>query len=137
MAEPDTTPPGGGGSGDAPLRVLVVDDEPDVRTLLRYQLAGAGFTVVGEAADGDEALAQCEALAPDAVVMDLLMPRTSGFDAIPRLRQLHPAVGIVAYTAVAGEFVRREMQRLRIPVVLKSGRVEPLAEALRTVAGAA
>jgi len=123
----------GGDRGPTKVRVLVVDDEADVRTLLRYQLASAGFDVVGEAADGDEALTQCDALHPEAVVMDLLMPRASGFDAIPRVKRAHPDVGIVAYTAVAGDFVRREMERLHIPVVLKSGRVEPLADALRTV----
>jgi len=116
------------------IRVLVVDDEPDVRLLLRHQLHSAGFAVVGEAADGSEALAQCVALSPDAVVVDLLMPRMSGFEAIPQLRQQHPKIGIVAYTAVAGDFVRREMDRMRVPLVLKSGRVEPLADALRSVA---
>jgi two-component system nitrate/nitrite response regulator NarL len=125
---------GGDADGDGSrVRVLVVDDEPDVRTLLRYQLDAAGFEVVGEASDGNEALEQCAALAPDAVVMDLLMPRASGFDAIPRIKRMHPGVGIVAYTAVAGDFVRREMERLHIPVVLKSGRVDPLADALRAV----
>jgi two-component system, NarL family, nitrate/nitrite response regulator NarL len=116
----------------APMRVLVVDDEPDVRLLLRFQLAEAGFDVVGEAADGAEAIERCGELAPDAVVLDLLMPRVNGFEAIPLLRSTVPDVRIVAYTAVAGDFVRNEMARLRIPLVLKSGSVDPLANALRS-----
>ncbi len=121
------------GSG---LRVLVVDDEPDVRLLLRFQLEQEGFEIVGEAADGAEAVALFEEHRPDAVVLDLLMPGVSGFEAIPMLRAVDPAVGIVAYTTVAGEIVRREMARQQIPLVLKTGRIEPLARALRQVAGA-
>src|SRR5688572_13435617 len=81
-----------------PLRVLVVDDEEDIRVLLRAQLERAGYTVAGEAADGMEALAHCDRDLPDAVVLDLLMPRLNGFEVIPKLRSKHPDVGIIAYT---------------------------------------
>jgi len=116
------------------LKVLIVDDEPDVRMLLRLQLDQAGFDVVGEATDGQEAVDLAVREHPDAVVLDLLMPRVSGFEAIPQLRRAVPGAGIVAYTAVAGDFVRREMARLRIPLLLKSGDVGPLAAALRAAA---
>jgi two-component system, NarL family, nitrate/nitrite response regulator NarL len=124
------------GNGAVPLRVLVVDDEPDVRLLLGVQLAQAGFEVVGEATDGAQAVSQFEEQRPDAVVLDLLMPGVSGFEAIPLLRAVDPAVGIVAYTAVAGEIVRKEMARQQIPLVLKTGRIGPLARALHQVASA-
>jgi DNA-binding NarL/FixJ family response regulator len=64
------------------------------------------------------------------VILDLLMPGTTGFDAIPRLQNLEPAPLVVAYSAVAGEFVRNEMSRLGVPLVLKSGDVEPLLAVL-------
>ncbi|HEX4819751.1 MAG TPA: response regulator [Acidimicrobiales bacterium] len=118
------------------IRVVIADDEPDVRTLLRIQLQGAGFEITCEAADGRAAIECCEATHPDAMVLDLLMPGMNGFEAIPVLRREHPDVAIVAYTAVAGEFVRKEMARLRIPLLLKSGDVKPLANKLREVAGA-
>ena len=118
----------------AALRVLVADDEPDVRMLLRLQLEQAGFEVAGEAADGQEAVELATREAPDVVVLDLLMPRVSGFEAIPLLRRAVPDIGIVAYSAVAGEFVRREMARLHIPLLLKSGDVGPLAAALKAAA---
>ena len=121
-------------AGGERLRVLIVDDEPDVRMLLRLQLDQAGFDVVGEATDGQEAVDLAVREHPDAVVLDLLMPRVSGFEAIPQLRRVVPGAGIVAYTAVAGDFVRREMARLRIPLLLKSGDVGPLAAALRASA---
>jgi two-component system nitrate/nitrite response regulator NarL len=112
------------------VRVLVVDDEPDVRLLLRLQLERAGHEVSGEACDGQEALDLCAADPPDVVVLDLLMPRMNGFEAIPRLQAAHPSVRIVAYTAVAGDFVRNEMRRLGIPLVLKTGNFTPLQAAI-------
>ena len=113
------------------LRVLIADDEPDVRLLLRLQLASApGLEVVGEVGDGQSAITECRRLQPDAVVMDLLMPRVSGIEAIETLRREQPDVGIVAYTATAGEFVRHEMDRLNVRLLLKSGDVKPLVDAL-------
>jgi CheY-like chemotaxis protein len=116
-------------------RILVVDDEEDVRTLLRLQLQEHGFEVAGEAADGNEALAHCRESTPDAVILDLLMPVANGFDAIPRLRREHPDLPIVAYTAVAGDFVRGEMERLGIPLVLKTANFRPIAAALERAMG--
>lgn len=116
------------------MRVLIVDDEPDVRLLLRTQVETAGHEVVGEAADGAEAIERCEATQPDVIILDLLMPRVTGFEAIPRLRTKHPSVGIIAYTAVAGDFVRHEMNRLGIPLVLKSGAFGRLAAAMDDIA---
>jgi CheY-like chemotaxis protein len=113
------------------IRVVVVDDERDVRTLLRLQLESSGFDVVGEASDGAEAITMCKELDPDAAVVDLLMPGTTGFEAIPELRRTNPTMAIIAYTAVAGDFVRAEMARLRIPLLLKSGDPSSLAMKLR------
>lgn len=115
---------------DALLRVLVADDEPDVRLLLRIGLRHHDIAVVGEAADGHEVLEVCASREVDAIVLDLLMPKMNGFEVIPLLQRDHPHVGIVAYTAVAGDFVRREMARLHIPLLLKSGDAAPLAAAL-------
>ena len=113
------------------MRVLIVDDEDDIRVLLRAQLERGGYEVAGEAADGMECLSLCDKVTPDAVILDLLMPRVNGFEVIPKLKTKHPSIGIVAYTAVAGDFVRQEMQRLGIPLVLKSGQFSKLDAALR------
>lgn len=125
----------GASNHEGPLRVVVVDDEPDVRLMLSIRLRAEGVEVVGEGADGAEAIAVCEQVQPDAVVLDLLMPGMNGFEAIPILRSQFPDVGVVAYTAVAGEYVRNEMRRLKIPLVLKQSAVEPLVRALREVSG--
>ncbi|MDQ1437562.1 MAG: two-component system, NarL family, nitrate/nitrite response regulator NarL [Acidimicrobiaceae bacterium] len=121
--------------GSEPLRVLIVDDEPDVMLLLRVQLEGRpDVAVVGTASDGQEAIEQCHALQPDAVIMDLLMPRMNGFQAIEALARDLPDIGLVAYSAVAGEHVRDEMDKLGVPLLLKSGEVGPLVEALQQAA---
>ena len=117
------------------LRVLIADDEPDVRLLLRLGLRHHQIEVVGEAANGLEVLEQCAADPPEAVVLDLLMPRMTGFEVIPELQRDHPEVGIVAYTATAGDFVRHEMDRLGVPVRLKSGDITQLVEALHRTVG--
>lgn len=117
-----------------PLRVIVADDEPDVCLLLKLQLADAGHDVVAEAINGAEVLTACELTHPDVIVLDLLMPVMTGFEAIPLLQRDHPDVGIVAYTAVAGDFVREEMSRYGIRLVLKSGQPHALLEALAETA---
>lgn len=111
-------------------KVLIVDDEDDVRLLLRLQLEAAGFDVVGDSADGEAAVTDCAAVHPDAVVLDLLMPRMTGFEAIPKLREVQPGVVIIAYTATAGDFVRSEMERLDVALVLKSGDIRSLVDAI-------
>ena len=113
------------------VRIVVVDDEPDVLLLLRLQLSALpGIDVVATATNGMEALDRCRELHPDAVVMDLLMPAVNGFEAIEVLRREQPGLHVVAYTAVAGDFVRKETERLNVPLVLKSGDVRPLVAAL-------
>ncbi len=70
----------------APVRVLVVDDSRSVRAVLRRFLARApGVEVVGEAGDGEEAVAAARRLAPDVVLMDLQMPVLDGYSAIERI----------------------------------------------------
>lgn len=110
--------------------MLIADDEPDVRLMLRLQLERAGHEVTGEATDGAQACELCAEDPPDLVLLDLLMPGVSGFEAIPRLRSSHPDVPIVAFTAVAGDVVRQEMARLGIPLVLKTGNFSQLEAAL-------
>jgi DNA-binding NarL/FixJ family response regulator len=119
------------------LKVVIADDEPDVRLLLRLGLRHHNIVVVGEAADGLQVLSICDEREVDAIVLDLLMPRMNGFEVIPELQRDHPHIGVVAYSAVAGDVVRREMSRLKIPLLLKSGDSRPLAEALHAAAAAA
>jgi CheY-like chemotaxis protein len=111
--------------------VVVVDDEADLRMLLRVQLQQQHFAVIGEAADGDEALERCSDLGPDAVVLDLHMPGMSGTDVARRLREADPSLVIVAYTADPHSSDKNELESLGVSIVAKTGRVEALMDELR------
>jgi DNA-binding NarL/FixJ family response regulator len=78
------------------IRVLLADDTPDIRRLLRLNLELDGrFEIVGEAADGAEAVALAESLRPDAVILDLAMPVMDGLQAIPVILKSCPASRIL------------------------------------------
>jgi DNA-binding NarL/FixJ family response regulator len=84
----------------AAVRVLLVDDSPDVRKLLTTRLAlEDGFDVVGEAANGAEAIALATREQPDLVVLDAMMPVLSGIDALPSIIQGSPQSKVVVYSA--------------------------------------
>lgn len=81
------------------LRVLLVDDHPLVREGVRACLAPVPhLEIVGEAGDGEEAIALVRELSPDVVLMDVNMPRMSGLEATARLRTLAPDVKVLALT---------------------------------------
>ncbi len=86
------------------IRVLVADDEALVRHALRiFVNASDDMTVVGEARDGDEAVAATQRLLPDVVLMDLQMPKTSGIAATRRITSEFPAVRVLAVTTLSTE----------------------------------
>lgn len=72
--------------GNAPIRVLVVDDEPSLREAVRYNLLREGY-VVDEAADGAEALARARSTPPDLVILDVMLPGLDGLNVCRTLRQ--------------------------------------------------
>ncbi|PWD50737.1 DNA-binding response regulator [Serinibacter arcticus] len=90
---------GGGAAASRPVRVVLVDDDPMIRTLLGRILLAQGIDVVAQAVDGDEVVAVVQAHHPDVVVMDLRMERRSGIDATRDLRALPGRVGVLAMTS--------------------------------------
>jgi DNA-binding NarL/FixJ family response regulator len=82
-----------------PERILIVDDHPLTRDALSALLTQQGFEIVGEAADGEEALAAARASAPDLVLLDLTMPGMDGLSALPKLREEAPDCEVVVLTA--------------------------------------
>lgn len=81
------------------LRLLIVDDQPLIRRGLAMMLdAEADIEVVGQAADGVEAIEQALAKRPDVIVMDLQMPRTSGVMATREITAQLPGIGVVVLT---------------------------------------
>jgi DNA-binding NarL/FixJ family response regulator len=86
----------------AGVRLLVVDDHPVVRQGLRTFLeTRADFEVVGEAGDGETAVAEAARLQPDVILMDLVMPGVDGLEAINRIRAADPEARILVLTSFA------------------------------------
>jgi CheY-like chemotaxis protein len=90
------------------VRVLVVDDTRDIRMLLRLTLeSDERFDVVGEAANGAEAIEAAGALQPDLIILDRHMPVLDGVEALPAIRRACPQAAILLFTAHADEATRQ------------------------------
>jgi CheY-like chemotaxis protein len=87
------------------VKVLIADDDRLVRAMLTDLLAGLGHSVV-EAANGVEAVALCGREAPDLLILDLLMPRLSGLDALRQLRERGVRTPMVLLSAISDGSVR-------------------------------
>ncbi|GAB4272835.1 MAG: response regulator [Deferrisomatales bacterium] len=84
-------------------RVLVADDAVFMRRQLREILEGAGYEVVAEAADGQEALDRYGELQPDLVTLDLVMPRMTGLEALAELRRRHPEARVIVCSSLSAQ----------------------------------
>jgi len=118
------------------VRILVVDDHAVVRSGLRMLLNGKhGFEVVGEAADGDEALAKAEELRPDVVLMDLSMPHgKDGLTSTAELKRLLPNAAVLVLTMHDDEgYLFRAIQAGASGYILKSAPHEELLSAIRSI----
>ncbi|MFP5326779.1 MAG: response regulator, partial [Acidimicrobiia bacterium] len=132
-------PPPARVQADGPVRTLICDDDPVVRRVLRLALDGAyGFTVVAEAADGREAVAQAELLQPDLVLIDLTMPVMSGDEAIPLVRQAAPDTTVVVISGLLENAVAPQVEALGAAAYVEKGTpVRVILERLRDVLGVA
>ncbi len=117
----------------ARIRVLIADDHYMVREGLRVFLsAQEDLEVVGEAADGAEAVEQCRRLQPDVVLMDVLMPVMDGAEATARVKEEWPEIQIIVLTSFVDEkLVQRVLDGGAISYLLKDARPEKLAQAIR------
>ncbi len=120
---------------DAPIRVLVVDDHAVVREGIRHVLAGEpGFEVVGEAANGEQALALARAERPDVVVLDLTMPGENGLRVAPKLRAAVPGARVLIMSMHDNaEYVREGVRAGASGYLLKDSAAAELRLAVRAV----
>jgi DNA-binding NarL/FixJ family response regulator len=98
--------------------VLADDDGPFVESLRTMVDGQPRLTVVGVAADGLEAIEMVEELAPEAVVIDLHMPRLDGVSAVARMRQDHPSLCLIALTADGAPELHRAVEEAGADAVL-------------------
>ena len=115
------------------IRILLVDDHAMVRRGMRDFLAlHDDLEVVGEAADGLAALAATAELAPDVVIMDLLMPEMDGIAATAEIKARHPAVEVIALTSFVDEDrVTAAIEAGASGFLLKDAEADDLAAAIR------
>jgi two-component system response regulator NreC len=118
-----------------PIRILLADDHNVMRRGLRLLLENQpGFTVVGEAADGRQAVEQAMATKPDVVVLDLAMPHLNGAEAAQRIVEMLPGTAIVILSMHADEgYVLRALKAGAKGYLVKDSAESDLIDAIKAV----
>ena len=117
-------------------RVVVADDQALIRTALRSLIEAVDdLEVVGEAGDGEEAVAVVRRLRPDVVVMDIRMPRLDGIEATRRIRALDLGAAVIVLTTYdLDEYVVRAIRAGAVGFLLKDGDADELIRGIRVAA---
>jgi DNA-binding NarL/FixJ family response regulator len=114
--------------------VLIADDNPSIRFLLRSFVEHQGFVVCGEASNGTDAIQKAKQLSPDLILLDLAMPVMTGAEASSILRGMLPQVRIVVFTLHAEGLGKALAQAIRADVVLsKQDGLNHLADHLKAL----
>ena len=117
------------------IRLVLADDHRMLREGLRRSMTEEGFSVVGEAADGEEAVRLCADLRPDVVLMDVTMPDVDGVQATARIRSANPDTRVVMLTMHADEAVIASAIRAGASgYLVKDCSTDEIAEAVRLAA---
>lgn len=121
--------------GSAPIRVVIADDDPIVREVLcRVLRRQPNIELIGEAADGDEALNLTKKLKPDILLLDLLMPHLPGMDALRKLSSAAASVRTVVMTGDMGKRQIVEALQLGARGILLKTSINYLAPCIEAVA---
>lgn len=115
------------------IKLVIVDDAPFIREVLRHVFSSSKIEVVGEARDGEEALEVVRATRPDVVIMDIVMPKKSGIDATTEILQEFPDIKIVACsTAGQNSMVARALEAGYCAFVVKPFKAEEVLKAVES-----
>jgi two-component system chemotaxis response regulator CheY len=115
-------------------RVLVADDASFMREMIRDIIDQEGFDVVGEAADGVEVVEKFTELSPDLVMMDIVMPKRSGIDAVKAIMEIAPQASVVMCSALGQEtLVMEAIQAGAKDFIVKPFKPESVLTTLRKV----
>ena len=114
-------------------RLLIADDAPFIREIVRTVAEKNGLHLVGEAVDGVDAVAQALALKPDVILMDIIMPRKSGIEATKEILSKMPGVKIIAFSTADQEMmVMRALEAGCCSYLSKPFKAEDLLETIRS-----
>jgi DNA-binding NarL/FixJ family response regulator len=118
--------------------ILICDDDATIRAYLAAIIrADPGLFVAGQASDGYEAVSEAERLRPQAIILDLAMPRRSGIEALPELRRLAPEAKVIVFSAFAAPAITEEALTLgAVAYVEKGADVSALLLAIHSALGA-
>lgn len=94
-------------------KILIVDDANIVRVMLKDKLEKLGHEIVGEASDGDEAIAKFKELKPDLVTLDIAMPKIDGIECLKQIKQIDNNVKVIMLSSYSDE--------VRVKSALKAG----------------
>lgn len=117
----------------SPTRVVVVDDHAVVRNGIAFSLLPFDqIEIVGEASTGEDALALCQELQPDVVIMDLMMPGMGGIAAIKALHESYPNIQVIALSSFQeGNLVQEALQAGATGYLVKDVSVDELAKSIQ------
>jgi two-component system nitrate/nitrite response regulator NarL len=120
-----------------PVRILIVDDHDVVREGVRSILKKrSDWEIIGEASNGQEAIAQTESLRPDVIILDITMPQMSGLDVARKITQTTPDSRVVMFTMHDSGTVEQAVKGSGAHgLVLKLNAARDLVKAVDTVAG--
>jgi CheY-like chemotaxis protein len=118
------------------IRTLLVDDEPDLRRLVRIAIEqrNEGLVVTGEAAGGQEALDKLDVADPTVVLLDQMMPEIDGLETAARILERRPKQLIVLYSAFLDASIQRDAARIGITACVRKGSPRDLADLLHRIA---
>ena len=116
--------------------MLLVDDVVDIREMLRMILElRPGFAVVGEAANGKQAIEQAESTQPDVIFLDLAMPVMGGLEALPEIRRVAPRSRILVSSGYDQTMARQALDLGAHASIVKGGKASEIVAAIRAVWG--
>ena len=115
-------------------RLLIVDDNPSIRYLIRFLLEQQGYEICGEAEDGLQAIDAARQLNPDLILLDVSMPKLSGPQAAPILKRLLPKTRIILFTLFVDALGKELAEALGVDLVLsKTDGMAKLLDSVQTV----
>ena len=114
------------------IKLVIVDDAPFIREVLRHIFTGTEVALVGEAHDGEQAVQVARATEPDVILMDIVMPRLSGIEAAAAILRTHPRTRIIACSTVdQNSMVLRALDAGCCNYVTKPFKAEAVLSAVR------
>ncbi len=98
-----------------PIRVLIADNNPDfLSALAQYIRSIPGVELVGEAVDGEDAIKKAEQTYPDLIILDIIMPKKSGIEALSTIKDKFPDVTVVMISINEGQSYRKLAEVYRV-----------------------